>query len=305
MTDNNQIAEAYKQQRQDRPLPMSEPVPISEVVPEVKRDIKFSIVFPTRERRTLLQLLLESVKDNTSDISCVEVLIATDDDDATDYAFLKDYAFVQRFVVKRSLNFSHDYYNFLAVKTIGRWIITGNDDMRVETKSWDVIAFNTLKDLPSVIYGWIEDGLDGFRVRGGGSYCCFPLQGRGGYEALGYVFPGRVPTWGADILLGSLYTKVNSVVKIPIMFRHYCYHNGTREQDHVNKRISQNQVMYSVRPTRQEIEVLIKALNGTTMNKRQMDDHIDRVMVHEVTPSWIPANTFRQPHQRRRLTMNS
>lgn len=224
--------------------------------------MNFSVVFPTRERPELLLNLLNSIKVNTFDPENIEVLIAIDEDD-TSYNHIDwepYHHFVRVFRVKRSLNFSRDYYTFLAQQSTGRWIIACNDDCQFETRAWDEIAFQALKDAPGVVHGWIQDGLDGYRAPGHGNYCCFPLQGRAGFEALGYIFPSRIPTWGADIWLKSLYDQVDSVVEVPIVIKHYCHHNKTREQDAISKRIQNNQVPFDMKPTYEEVNLLLEVL---------------------------------------------
>ncbi len=227
----------------------------------MNKEIKFSIVFPTRERTDLLYKLLSSIQKNTYDLSEVEVLIAVDVDDIATQHFLssQNYTFVKMFLCERSLNFSRDYYSMLAQNSRGKWIITANDDCEFETPNWDLIAFRTLKDQSGVIYGWIQDGIDGFRAQGHGNYCCFPLQGRAGFEALGYIFPSRIPTWGADIWAKALYDQIDAVVEVPITIRHFCHHNKTREQDEISKRIQNNQVPFDMRPSYDEMNRLLKA----------------------------------------------
>ena len=226
--------------------------------------MKFSIVFPTRERPLLLNALLRSIHATTHRIEDIEVLIATDEDDkiTRDFLLSTHFEFVKVFYVQRSLNFSQDYYTFLAKQSTGQWIITANDDCVFETPNWDELAYGTLMDQPSVVYGWSEDGLGEFRAHGHGEYCCFPLQGRGGFEALGYIFPSRIPTWGADLWAKKLYDQIDSVVKLPIVVRHFCHHNNTREQDEVNKRIANNQIHFDIRPTYDEINILLRALKN-------------------------------------------
>jgi hypothetical protein len=224
--------------------------------------MKFSIIFPTRERPGLLKTLLESINKNTFDLNDIEVLIAVDNDDIQTFDFILslNFPFVKPLKVVRSLNFSRDYYTFLAKQSSGRWIICANDDCVMETPEWDRIAYAVLKDKPGVIYGWIQDGLGTYRAHGHGNYCCFPLQGRAGFEALGYIFPPRIPTWGADIWAKNLYDQVGSVVEIPITLRHHCHHNRTRPQDHISLRIAHNQIPFDMRPTYQEINILLEAL---------------------------------------------
>lgn len=226
--------------------------------------MRFSLILPSRDRIGLLGQFLDSVKDMTDDLSQVEVLIVHDNDDSETAGFLDQvpYPFFKKYATARSMNFSRDYYNFLTTKATGEWIICCNDDCRIETPHWDTIAYEILKDKPRVIYGYIEDGLGGAKARGGGEYCCFPLQGMAGVHAMGFVFPTRIPCWGADMWARNLYDAINSTVKLPITFFHYSHHNRTRKQDAISHRIAQNQVAYSVRPDQREIEALVGALNG-------------------------------------------
>jgi len=231
--------------------------------------MNFSIVFPTRERPHLLKKLLYSIADNTEDLSKVEVFIAIDEDDMTDYEVLEAFSFVKYFRVKRSLNFSKDYYSFLAKQSTGQWVIAVNDDCVFETPNWDSLAYEVLKDKPGVIYGWSEDGLGEYRAHGHGNYCCFPLQGRAGIEAMGCFFPARIPTWGADIWIKGLYDQVQAVVHLPITIRHFCHHNKTREQDDISKRIASHQVGFDVRPTYEEVNLLLKAKRNACLQKQE------------------------------------
>lgn len=223
--------------------------------------MKFSIIFPTRERPALLMKFLDSIHHNTQNFADVEVLIAIDEDDTSyDQMNWGFYPLVKVFRTKRSLNFSRDYYTMLARESKGRWIIGANDDAVLETPDWDVVAYEILKDLPGVIYAYIEDGLGEWRAKGCGDYCCFPLQGREGVEALGYFFPSRIPTWGADIWTKNLYDQLDSTVVLPVTMRHYNYHNQTREQDMVSKRIAENQVIFDMRAHYDEVNKLLQVM---------------------------------------------
>jgi glycosyltransferase involved in cell wall biosynthesis len=233
--------------------------------------MKFSIIFPTRERPELLKRLLYSIAAMTTNINNVEVLIAVDDDDVKTGTFFNDYSysFVRVFFVKRSLNFSQDYYTFLTKQSTGKWVIALNDDGEFMTKGWDIQAeahlLNFIGNGPNVVYGFIEDELGEFRAKGHGEYCCFPLLGRDGINAMDCFFPARIPTWGADLWARDLYDQVQRVIKLPITIKHWCYHNGTREADHINKRIMLNQIRFSMAPAYDEINKLINVLREARM----------------------------------------
>ena len=104
--------------------------------------IDFSIIFPSRDHQGLLFNLLTSLSNNTKYLSRIEVLIAIDECDPNMQEFAKTHAFtfVKFFTVKRSLNFSRDYYNYLYKQSQGRWIIACNDDSEFLTKEWDAQA---------------------------------------------------------------------------------------------------------------------------------------------------------------------
>lgn len=236
--------------------------------------IKFSILFPTRERPELLSRLLNSIALKTANLQSIEVLVAIDEDDKSydDEIELRDYQFLKVFRVKRSLNFSRDYYTYLFKQSLGKYIIVCNDDCVLETQNWDLTIAPMLDeyigDGPNIVHGWIEDGLGTFRARGHGEYCCFPLFGRDGVQALDAIFPARIPTWGADIWTKRIYDTIGRVIHLPITLRHYCYHNNTRPQDQINRRIAENQVPFDINPTYAEINALLnimrKAKQGAT-----------------------------------------
>lgn len=235
--------------------------------------MNFSIVFPSRERPELLRKCLDSIGSTSENLDQVEVLVAVDMDDNLTWEFIRQnkFSFVKFVGVNRSLNFSRDYYNHLAKMSTGKWIIACNDDGTFLTPHWDMISKKVLDeyigDGPNLVHGWIQDNLGRFRAKGHGEYCCFPLIGRDGFDAMGgCVFPDRIPTWGADIWIKKLYDNVDRVVHLPFTIDHACHHSGTREQDHISKRIMENQVQFNVEPTYDEINALLAVMRGEKAN---------------------------------------
>jgi glycosyltransferase involved in cell wall biosynthesis len=223
--------------------------------------MNFSIILPSRERPELLKSFIQSIEKTTEDFDNIEVLIALDEcDKHTDYKFLEEYEYVLVFRVRRSANFSKDYYNFLASQSIGNWIICANDDSEFKTDGWDNLALGVLESRPNIVYGFIEDGMDGYRVAKYDPYCSFPLIGRKGYETLGYIFPDRIPIWGANLWVKYLYEELNSWVKLPIKIQHLTHRNKTRSIDHINEQITRKYMFVLPDPTRLEFEKLRIAL---------------------------------------------
>jgi glycosyltransferase involved in cell wall biosynthesis len=233
----------------------------------------FSVIFPSRDRQRLLTNLLKSIANTTYDSTSIEVLIAIDDDDTDmqSYAYwAKDNLpnYVKFFPIPRSVNFSRDYYTYLFGKSTGRWIIACNDDAEFTTPNWDKEAKNALESYigagPNIVYGWIEDGLGSHRLSQFGNYCCFPLLGRDGIEALGYYFSPNVTIWGADIWCEKLYRSIGRTLTMPFTISHISHHSGKREQDDLNKRLAweNRKNPCDMIPTREEQNKLISLLRN-------------------------------------------
>lgn len=235
------------------------------------REKKFSIIFPTRERPKLLDQLLSSICTTTACLDDVEVLIAYDKDDEATKQYIRrcGWKFPVWIECERSLNFSRDYYSKLAKMSRGQWLMIINDDTKFKTPDWDMKAGAVLSAYvgigPNVVYGWVEDELGRNRLTEFNNYTCFPILGWEGVQALGFVFPERIPMWGADIWCRDLYGEVDRVVKVPITIAHICHHNKTREQDHVNKRVQANSHQATpavMQPTYDEINKILQALES-------------------------------------------
>lgn len=233
--------------------------------PQTKTVDKISLIFPSRGRVQLLRRLLESIEKTTRRGDGVEVLVAVDRDDAETMMVVDCFSgvgvAVRGYWVDRSVNFSRDYYNFLYGKSVGRWVMAINDDAVFETDGWDEVVRESLAGR-DVVYGVIEDCLGDAKLPTMGEYSCWPLLGRGGVDVLGYFFPERIPTWGADIWAAKLYRRAGAVVPVPVVIRHVCHHNGLRERDEINVRVGNNAGVYSAEPTGDEVGKIMRAIDG-------------------------------------------
>lgn len=205
--------------------------------------MNFSIVLASRERVHLLDSLLSSIVNTTSDKSNCEVICVIDTDDRITKRFLerlKNTCPFAKFITRdRAPNLNDDYLNWAwRNHTKGNNILVVNDDVVFKTPNWDQIAIahlsRYLADKPDgIAYGWIEDGLKS--RQGGLNYCCFPLITRKAAEVLGFVMPPEFPGWGADIGLYRIYSSINRVCEITgVVLEHVSHHNGMRVRDHIS-----------------------------------------------------------------------
>lgn len=202
--------------------------------------MNFSIIFPTRERPSLLLDLLASIHQTTANPALIEVLVGYDDDDQSTIDLLPQLAFpwLKMLGRARGNNLSRDYHNWLYRQSTGRFIIVCNDDVIFRTQDWDTIALdrlnNYLADKPDgIVYGWLNDSLQ--NRAGGINYSCFPLVSRRAADTLGYVMHDFWGGWNADIHLYHLYSSVGRVCSISeVWLDHISHHTGKRERDATN-----------------------------------------------------------------------
>lgn len=204
--------------------------------------MNFSIILASRERSLLLVDLMKSIKDTTTDIDNVEVLVGIDDDDPESHDAARHitgwHSFAKFHSRPRSNMLNRDYLNWLSAHfSTGKYVIVTNDDTAFRTPNWDQIALakldDYLKDKPDrIAYGYMSDALIN---RQGMDYCCFPLLTREGINALGFTLPAECPGWNADIIIWRLYSAVGRICDLSeIMVEHIAYHSGKRARDHIS-----------------------------------------------------------------------
>lgn len=150
-------------------------------------DKLFSFMLPTRGRSKLyLPRCIESLRRVTNDISKLEFLIRVDEDDEETQKDLdKIFEGIDTNITVglrgRGYLDIHHYYNQLAKKAVGQFLVIWNDDLLVstESKNWDVYFEENFKD--KYIIAWPYDlRIDDF------SYC-LPFIHRKFYEIIGKI----------------------------------------------------------------------------------------------------------------------
>lgn len=233
--------------------------------------MNFSLCFPSRNRLNLLEGLLLSLEETTSEIDKIEALIAIDFDDHLTFRarhrFANRFRFVTFYPGMPQSNFSEGYYNYLARLSKGKYIMALNDDTAFRTVSWDRLCIERMEgylaDKPDrIAYGAIDDGLENHH--GHGRYACFPLLSKAAVEGLGYLLPPPITTWGADIDLWRIFDQVGRIVDLTCCrIDHICYHTGTRERDEVSRSVERkcklgNQC-YDIAPDVERLRGIINA----------------------------------------------
>lgn len=131
-----------------------------------------SVLLPTRSRPYLYRLSVRTLMETISDTTNMEVLTAVDPDDVDFYADIPD-----KLVVEERYGYSqlHRYYNALAERATGEWLLLWNDDAMMDSTGWDVL----LNNLPESTL--VAD----FQSQHSPGLCCFPAVRKRAVEAVG------------------------------------------------------------------------------------------------------------------------
>lgn len=198
----------------------------------------------------LFEKMMETLLQATSEKENVEVLCAIDSDDSTMLPLIKELEFsyqqinLRFFIVERSMNFNEAYYNFLAKKCSGRFIMIINDDVEFKTENWDAIVYTRMAGFANpagddLFLGLVRDGIK----RTGEDplyphFSCWPIMSKEQVEKFGYFFHPGLWNWGSDHLCADIYRRLSNIIKenrlvslVDVFIWHNSHHTGGRLDD--------------------------------------------------------------------------
>lgn len=162
----------------------------------MKKNVKFSILCPTRNRVDGAKRLVDSIISTASDPASVEILFYVDSDDPSITRYQE--VLGDMVTVGEPMSVSKSW-NIIAQKSNGDILTMANDDQVYRTNGWDSRIVEETQKFPDQIYCmWTQDGING------SGHCAFPIVSRKWYETLGYFSPGIFEflyndTWIMDI----------------------------------------------------------------------------------------------------------
>lgn len=213
--------------------------------------MKISILVPTRERPDKLKNFLECLYKDTHKKKNIEILIAVDNDDPTynqvesiisssNARFFADCRIVRR---NRSEFLNRDYYNWMADQATGDLIWCLADDVTTVRNGWDTIVIEHVQRFfeqhpDRIVCVSIKDNTPppSHRLP---KFPCFPMFSREAINALGWMLPPNIPTWGADYIIYTIYHPLGRVLQIHDQnyINHVSWHTKQIEVDATNERI--------------------------------------------------------------------
>lgn len=179
--------------------------------------IDFSVVIPVKDNIDQLRITLGAFNLFTVCKEMFEVILVVDEDDkdAGFYYKLKNkFGYSLRvLLVKRSDNFSDDYYNAGVKLALGKNIMVFNDDCYMQTYGWDDIIRQKIEANPQFNGIYLVDIMDSTHESAGFSYPKFPMISRKAIETIGFFFFPQIRMWVSDKAIWDLYSGVGCVIK--------------------------------------------------------------------------------------------
>lgn len=177
--------------------------------------MNFSFCLPTLGDKDRVRTFLHSLERTTKDKKNIEVLFAIDEGtpEIIDYVASQKYSFsIKWFERPATRDFTNDYYNYLATRSIGKNVIAFNDDAWIRTQYWDAKILRTIKE-----YGWsiyMLDIPDTARIKYGNNFPCFPCVSRRAMNTLGWLLCKEVPMYPADKITHAVYNEAKRIIPI-------------------------------------------------------------------------------------------
>lgn len=191
--------------------------------------IDFSFIVPTRNRPEELRRFLTSVRDTTSDLSRLEILLGVDEDDVLSRE-VKVEGLEVKYVTLQPGQAMGWMNCRIADHATGKYIMLQNDDIVARTPGWDDIIRGYLKRFEDeIVLIHVNDLLFNERL------CCFPLISRTYCELVGLCPEDykryRIDDNIFDIFCLLAYLGERRIVYLPeVVFEHINFevHNGQK-----------------------------------------------------------------------------
>tara|TARA_R110000824_G_scaffold280251_2_gene468391 strand:+ start:1178 stop:1909 length:732 start_codon:yes stop_codon:yes gene_type:complete len=208
---------------------------------------KFTIILNSRGRFLYLENLLNSIKNTTSNLSDIEVLISCDIDDDSTTIFWQNNSSLWPFAalefIPRERNL-HIRLNNLARRANGKYIFVLNDDCEILNSNWDAKAYQALEYFPdNIIYGRTHDGSCDKDKEG--EYASFPILSKRAVETVGFFMHERFPGLGGDVAIYRVYNEIGRIIDIDVSINHL-FHNTVEDVVNPDKTaIEMRQITYA------------------------------------------------------------
>ena len=178
---------------------------------------KISILLPTRNRPDFLKEMIDSCIDTANDISSIEFVLYTDDDDNSNDDVIRNY---QEFVSIKRISGPRivlsEMWNACYEKASADIFMHCGDDIRFRTQDWDKVVLDKFDEYPDKIA--FVFGTDG--VWDPGSFGTHGFIHRNWAEAVGYFVPPYFSSCFNDTWLNEVSKMIGRHVYVDVYTEH-------------------------------------------------------------------------------------
>jgi len=177
--------------------------------------LNFSFCLPSRGVKGPVLKMLDSFERTTRWKDKIEFLIAIDEGnkDIIEDIEKQKYSFPVLFFERpKTRDFTNDYYNWLATRSVGKIIAAFNDDAWMRTDRWDEKILRTVSEWGVSVF--CLDVPDTARLKYKHTFPCFPFVSRRALCSMGFLLVPEVKMFPADKVTFSIYEHAQRVIPI-------------------------------------------------------------------------------------------
>lgn len=163
----------------------------------------FSFILPTRDRVDLVERFFSSIKENTSDISNLEIIIGCDADDLASQNIEDAELNIKKIIFPESAKNMGEFNNLCYQQASGKFVMLVNDDLILRTKNWDKKILKVTADYPDdILLIHVNDLL--FKEK----LCCFPMVSRKACKLINNICPSEYVRYRIDDHIYDIYSQL-------------------------------------------------------------------------------------------------
>lgn len=177
---------------------------------------KISILLPTRGRSSSLKISVQSLVEQATEPTSIQIMFGLDkDDDVGIESFKTD---IEPYLKDKTVSYCaflfeplgyirlNEYVNYMALKSQADWLVFWNDDAVMETDSWD----QTIAEYTG------QFKLLAFQSHNDHPYSIFPIVPKSWLDLLGYLSPHQL----SDAWLSQQAYMLDVWERIPVQVTH-------------------------------------------------------------------------------------
>lgn len=230
----------------------------------------FSLILPVRDRLYLVNQLLDSIVETTSNIDLIELVLCIDEDDAESCRIDHPLIFIKKIILPYGTKGMGNIFRLCYIENTSRYMILINDDVIFRTNNWDIKileAFSRTPDDLALVYP--NDRYYGEKL------CSFPVISQTVCELMNGICPCNYQSHSIDSHIFDIFERLAALgyerrrylSKVVFEHMHYGVTLASYEGDFSPNRLDDQLLYSSLAEQRQRIAAkmaqYIQSYSGT------------------------------------------